>query len=96
MTLGIIICLIPVGFWGLWEYFSYKLEKDPSYFYKPRISPTLTVERYKRDMFIEDIKNGNISYDTILTVIEAHNLTMQDVDSLVGDSLWRIKKEEAK
>ena len=46
--------------------------------------------QHARKHFFDDIKHKRIDLDIVLSIMENEGVTIQEMDSIMGDTLWRM------
>lgn len=49
--------------------------------------------QHARKHFYDDIKHKRIDLDIVFSIMENEGVTIQEMDSIMGDSLWRNKHQ---
>lgn len=71
-------------------YVDYHIMRNPGYFYEK----SFMVKWHEMvDEYWEQVRNHEVPLDDVYELMEQENMTIAEVDSMLGDSLWRVTNE---
>jgi len=48
--------------------------------------------QHHRKHFIDDVRNKRMDLNSVLSIMEFENVSIEQMDSIMGDSLWRVQE----
>lgn len=48
--------------------------------------------QHQRKHFIDDVRNKRMDLKSVLSIMEFEHVSIEEMDSIIGDSLWRVQE----
>jgi len=84
----LILFIVLLAAFVIWRTISIYTAKQP-YIYREGALYDMKWERTSKD-FMEKVKNKDVDLDFVFDIMETEGVSVEDMDSIIGDSLWRV------
>ena len=85
----LILFIVLLAAFIIWRIIAIHTAKQP-YIYRVGALYDMKWKRTSKD-FMERVKNKDIDLDLVFDIMETEGVSIEEMDSIMGDSLWRTR-----
>lgn len=82
-----ILCSTILATFIIWRIIAVHTAKQP-YIYRESVLYDMKWNQISKD-FLERVKNKDVNLDLVFSIMETEGVSIEEMDSIIGDSLWR-------
>ena len=85
----LILFIVLLAAFVIWRTIAIYTAEQP-YIYRESVLYDMKWKRTSKD-FMDKVKNKDIDLDLVFDIMETEGVSVEEMDSIIGDSLWRVK-----